>query len=90
MNLRLILAVITISLACSALFAREPDPKLLKIIEKECDLDNPKISLDDKVDCVTDYTNCAIVGAGETDLNKLTRECVGRKSRERVHEQLQD
>ncbi len=90
MKMRLFWTVLMISVTVSVAFAREADPKALKFIEKMCDLKNPNISLDDKMDCVTDYNNCIIVGAGETDLSKADDSCVKRKTKERLDEQFQD
>ena len=90
MNLRLFFVILTFAVTVSVAFAREADPKALKFIEKMCDLKNPNISIDDKMDCVTDYNNCIIVGAGETDLSKADAKCLQRKTKERLDEQFQD
>lgn len=67
-------------------FAKEPDPKVIELIQKRCDWFNQKISLDDRMDCMTDYLNCVIVGAGETDLNAKAS-CLPKAAKRRQDEQ---
>lgn len=67
-------------------FAKELDPRVIELIQKQCDWFNSKISLDDREDCMTDYLNCVIVGAGETDLNAKAS-CLKQAAKRRKNEQ---
>jgi hypothetical protein len=68
----------------------QSEANLMAIIKNRCDFFNKDISLDIRMDCVTDYVNCAVVGAGEIKPDKATQECLGKKAKERKHEQFQD
>ncbi len=70
----------------SLAYCGEPDPRVIELIQKQCDWTNSKIPLDDRMDCMTDYLNCAIVGAGETDLNAKAS-CLPKAAKRRQDEQ---
>lgn len=69
--------------------AKSDSEKLSEFTLKYC---NYKLvpNEDDRIDCVTDIVNCAIVGSGEIDLTNLDYSCLNKVSKRRKHEQLQD
>jgi hypothetical protein len=86
MKVKFYLTILVLSLSFSVAMAKS-DPRLIELIKKDCQFMDETLPLDNRIDCMTDYINCAIVGSGETDLTKLTNECLNRKARERRYEQ---
>jgi hypothetical protein len=62
------LLILLLPIAC---FADSKDD-LVEHIKLRCDFLNEKIPLDVREDCVTDYVNSAVVGAGEVDLKQAS------------------
>lgn len=62
------LLIILFPITC---FADSQDD-LVEHIKLRCNWTNEKIPLDVREDCMTDYVNSAVVGAGEVDLKQAS------------------
>ncbi|HBI01188.1 MAG TPA: hypothetical protein DDY18_06145 [Flavobacterium sp.] len=86
----LILTLLSLQANAQASIPKQND-RLIKFIKTECDFLNTRISFDKRMDCVTDYLNCAIVGSGDVDLDQmLSKECLKAAAKRRENAQLQD
>lgn len=82
----LILIFFSLNIQAQASIPQQND-RLIKFIKTECDFLNKRISFDKRMDCVTDYLNCAIVGSGETDWDKLlNQQCLKAAAKRRESE----
>lgn len=84
----LIILSLSISIACLA----DTQDDLVEHIKLRCDFLNEKIPLDVREDCMTDYVNSAVIGAGKVDLKQATDERLeeAKKRREEDYGEFQD
>lgn len=64
--------------------------ELVEHIKLRCNFLNEKIPFDVRMDCMTDYINCAVVGAGEIDLKKADDKCLKQSGKRREDAQFQN
>lgn len=82
------LLILLVSSTCLA----DTQDALVEHIQLRCDFFNEKIPLDVREDCMTDYVNSAVVGAGEVDLKQASDERLkeAKKRREEDRGEFQD
>ena len=78
----LLLLILLFPITCLAATQAE----LVNHIQIRCQWLNEKIPLDVREDCMTDYVNSAVVGAGEVDLKQATDERLEKAKHRRIEE----